>query len=340
MRVAGAARRPRAASSGRVAGGPRGTAAPGATRARGAGAAGSARAARHGVLAGAVLLALAPPAAAQRPPTAVPCPQCIEVPSWVGQFTVLAGNAALGALSAGILQELRGGSFRDGFTRGAAGGAVVYAGKRLAVQEFGGAGLLGREVAAVGSSMVRNAAEARPMLARLWLPVGPVHVTWDREALEGSGVHARVDVIAAATLAWAVAEPELELDWGRTLSAGAPVFGVEEKLMTRPGQDIETTGMELSGSILLSDIELFGTEYRRRVFAHERVHVLQTDFFARAWSAPLVEWALGEAPGGRRLGRYLELDLADVMITALEIAAFKSYEGRPWELEAEWLARR
>lgn len=301
---------------------------------------GTASGLRRGALACAVLLALSAPAAAQRPPTAVPCPQCIDVPSWVGQFTLLAGNAALGALSAGILQELRGGSFKDGFTRGAAGGAVVYAGKRLAVQEFGGAGLLGREVAAVGSSMVRNAAEARPVLARLWLPVGPVQLTWDRQATRGSGVQARVDVMAAAALGWAVAVPELELDWKRTLSAGAPVFGVDEKLMRRPGDDFETTGIEVAGTILLSDIELFGDEYRRRVFAHERVHVLQTDFFARAWSAPLVEWALGEVPGGRRVGRWLELDLADVMITALEIAAFKSYEGRPWELEAEWLARR
>ncbi|HUH11634.1 MAG TPA: hypothetical protein VMK65_00935 [Longimicrobiales bacterium] len=292
------------------------------------------------VLACAVLAALAAPAAAQRPPTAVPCPQCIEVPSWVGQFTVLAGNAALGALSAGILQELRGGSFRDGFTRGAAGGAVVYAGKRLAVQEFDGSGLLGRQVAAVGSSMVRNAAEARPALARLWLPVGPVQLTWDRQAEEGSGVHARLDVLAAATLAWAAAEPQLELDWGRTLSAGAPVFGVEEMLMRGPGDDFDTTGMEVSGTILLSDIELFGREYRRRVFAHERVHVLQTDFFARAWTAPLMEWALEEIPGGRHVGRFLDFDMADVLITALEIAAFKSYEGRPWELEAEWLARR
>lgn len=291
----------------------------------------------------AVLLpALLLPAAAHaqvRPPTSVPCPQCIEVPSWVGQFTILSGNAVLGGLTAGIRQELRGGSFKDGFTRGFLGGAVVYAGKRIAIQNFDGAGFLGREVGAVGASMVRNASENLPLLSRLSLSAGPVRVLVDRR--EGRReVRPTLDVIALMTTSYAVAEPQLDLDWGKTLSAGAPVFTVQEKLMRGPFDDFETTGQELATTIFLSEIDLFGPEYARRVFAHERVHVIQGDFYSRVWADPLGEWLLEKVPGGERVERFLDIDTGDIMIGLLEIAAFKSYEGRPWELEAEWLARR
>lgn len=44
-------------------------------------------------------------------------------PRWAGQVTALTSNALLGGLTAGIDQELRGGSFKDGFARGALGEA-------------------------------------------------------------------------------------------------------------------------------------------------------------------------------------------------------------------------
>lgn len=84
----------------------------------------------------------------------------------------------LGGLTAGIVQRLRGGSFSDGFARGAVGGAVAYAGRRIAAERFDGAGLLGRQVGAVGASVVRNASERRPSLERLFFPAGPLHVYW------------------------------------------------------------------------------------------------------------------------------------------------------------------
>src|SRR5688572_16046106 len=83
-------------------------------------------------------------------------------PAWVGDVTFLGANALTSGLSAGLLQRLRGGSFRDGLARGALGGSVKYAGMRVSAQRFDGAGLLGRHVAATGTSMVRNASDARP----------------------------------------------------------------------------------------------------------------------------------------------------------------------------------
>src|SRR5688500_10942351 len=104
----------------------------------------------------------------------------LTTPTWVGQFTVAGANALLSGVTAGVIQELRGGSFSDGFARGALGGVVIYAGKRVAMDRFAGAGLLGREVAAVGTSMVRNAADGVGLLDRVVLPVGPVRVYWQR----------------------------------------------------------------------------------------------------------------------------------------------------------------
>jgi hypothetical protein len=68
-------------------------------------------------------------------------------PGWVADFTVLSGNVLVSAVSAGAVQKARGGSFRDGFARGAAGGAGVFAGKRIAAARWAGAGLVGRQVA-------------------------------------------------------------------------------------------------------------------------------------------------------------------------------------------------
>ena len=82
-------------------------------------------------------------------------------PTWVGELAFLSGNAALGGLTAALIRELRGGSFWEAFLDGALGGAVVY-----------GAGLAGREVAAVGTSIVRNASDGRGTLEQLVLPIG------------------------------------------------------------------------------------------------------------------------------------------------------------------------
>ena len=82
-----------------------------------------------------------------------------------GELLVLGINAALGGATAGIAQELNGGSFLEGLREGAAGGAVVYAGKRLNTLDVDQAGLVGRMLGAVGASVIRNSAAARPPTA-------------------------------------------------------------------------------------------------------------------------------------------------------------------------------
>lgn len=106
----------------------------------------------------------------------------------MGQELVTAGiNALLGGATAAGMRLIRGESASESwsaFWTGTLGGGVTYAGKRVAVERFGGAGFLGRELATVGGSMVRNASAGRGVLEELVLPVGPVRCgrasTWPR----------------------------------------------------------------------------------------------------------------------------------------------------------------
>ena len=97
----------------------------------------------------------------------------VDGPSGLASDVAFLGvNVALGGLSAALFQQLRGGSSWDAFLNGALGGAVAYAGRRLAVERFDGASLAGRQVAAVGTSIVRNASNGCGALDQLVLPFG------------------------------------------------------------------------------------------------------------------------------------------------------------------------
>lgn len=286
----------------------------------------------------ALLLACGPwcgPAAAQR--TLAQLTDGPEAPGWVGDFTLLAGNAVLGALTAGVLQALRGGSFQDGFARGALGGSVVYVGKRVAGERFDGAGLIGREIGAVGSSMVRNAAESQPTLSRFLLPVGPLALEVRRG--QDAGVRPRVDVLTLGTVVWATLQPELELDWGSSLSAGMPVFRARGLAIAFDGASV--AGVTLPGTVILADPAFFPLEGAEGIFSHERVHVVQEEFLRIAWSAPLERWLLPRVPGGAWVHRNADLNtlglVGRVLLQGVGAATVRNF---PWELEADFLGGR
>ncbi len=134
----------------------------------------SSRWAMRNVLLALTLVLLPAGARAQAPSNFVPDTGAViaTAPHWAGEFAILSGNAVLSGVTAGVVQKLRGGSFRDGFVRGLTGGGVIYLGKRVAAERFSGAGLLGREVASLGTSMVRNASEGYGLLDDVVLPVG------------------------------------------------------------------------------------------------------------------------------------------------------------------------
>jgi len=294
-----------------------------------------------GLIVVAFALTLARVAAAQGPfITITPGPP--EGPRWVDHVSVLAGNATIGALTAGVLQKLKGGSFKDGFVRGAVGGAVSYAGKRAAAQDFWGAGLLGREINAVGVSMVRNASDGEPTFSRLYLPVGPLPARATVRFTRGVAVQAQLDVAAAGWLAAGLLGSRLNLDVAESFSSGAPVFEAAGRWLVESEHSV--LAYAAGRSVFLGDPGLYrrAPPPRARVLAHERVHVLQQDFVLTAWSDPLALAALNRFGAGRRMQRYVTLDALGWVVTAVSHLTYGSdrLDRFPTESEARFLAGR
>ncbi len=279
------------------------------------------------------------PATAQTPQPTPPADP--GTPRWEGHAAVLAGNAAFGALTGGLLQALKGGSFTDGLLRGALGGAVTYAGKRIVVQRFPGAGLLGREVNAVGVSIVRNAGDGVPTFARLFLPLGPLPLRASVTFAGGVRVQPRLDLLDAVWLAHGLLAPGVHLDVGESVSAGAPVFQAEGRWLD--GADRGMRAYAVSRAIFLGDPALYGPSGapQAEVLSHERVHVLQQDFVLTAWSDPLAGVALDRLRLGRWVSRHVAVDALGWLPGMMSRLSFGA-AGRdhsPAELEAWFLAQ-
>lgn len=258
-----------------------------------------------------------------------------ETRAWMGDVTFLSANALIAGLTAGILQAVRNQSFQDGFARGAFGGALSYGGRRVAVEDFWGAGLLGRQISAVGGSAVRNASESRAAFSRVSLPVGPINVYLQRYG--DARLKAKLDIQGAVWLLSAVIDERLEMDGGASLSAGAPVFRTPRHRLGLPGD--HARGISVGGIIVLG-YEADKSQ-NHDVFAHERVHVLQYDFMQEVWGDPLEGWIGNKIPGGRSVMRVIR---PGVMMPGLQSSMVRlldvQWGDRPWEIEAEYLMHR
>jgi hypothetical protein len=252
-------------------------------------------------------------------------------PTWVGEVTFLGANSLIGALTGGILQQIRGGSFSDGIARGALGGGIVYLGKRVTVARFDGAGFLAREIAAVGTSIVRNASDGVPTFSRFVFPVGPtrLHVT----PAADNPLRMSVDLAELIWMTYAVAEPALSLEVGKSLSAGAAVFVAENRAIRRDDEFIQ--GLTGPGTIFLAGRAVANPD---AVFAHERVHIIQRDFYSQAWFLPLERWLLRNTPIAPAQ-RYVDFNI----LTSLYLSAWSAIvesDNRLEEIEADFLQIR
>lgn len=296
---------------------------------------------RSALLIGALVTFGLAPAAAQAPPVSI-TPNRPDSPRWAGHFTVLAGNATIGALTGGVLQKLKGGSFKDGFVRGALGGTVGYAGKRVAVQNFWGAGFLGREINAVGVSIVRNGSDGEPTLSRLYLPLGPLPMRATLGFTHGFQVQPQLDLTATGWLAAGLLGSGLKLDVAESLSSGAPVFQAEGRWLVESEHSVR--GYAVSRSVFLGDPGFYrgAPAPQADVLAHERVHVLQQDFVLTAWSDPFARLALSRFGAGRRMQRYVTLDALAWVVGTVSRLTYGSdrLERFPAEFEARFLSRR
>jgi len=257
-----------------------------------------------------------------------------STPDVVVGLGALGANGLLGGLAAGVVATLRGHDFEEAFLRGLAGGAVVFGGKWMAAKRFDGSGLLGRHLAATGTSVVRNAAEARPALSVARLPVGPLRVAVGNP---GEAPRMTVNLGDVGLLAYAVADGDLKVDWGHTLSAGAPVF-----VSTGPGALGGSRGT--LGVAAGTQVHLNGRApvNRRTTLGHEMVHVIQTDFLTEAVSVPVERAVLGHLFPGSRVANRLQPGVA---VFGLHFLAGLTGGGKGflWDLqeaEADWLEAR
>lgn len=286
-------------------------------------------------------LALLPAhAAAQCLPTPLPpefAPPCQQrYPRWAGEVASLGVNSLLGAVSAGVQQELRGGSFRDGFARGAVGGSVIYVAKRVAAGQFDGAGLIGRELGSVGASVVRNAGAGVPSFSEIVLPIGIARL-YVRPAQRS--IRVRPDLTA---IGWTIAglrKEGLRLDWSESLSAGTPVFFADDKILIISDDSAHVGGVTNSGVIYLANVPAFGPNVARINAKHERVHVLQEDQLFLTITEPFEDWAIGKLPkAGPFIVRYLDINTATNLLDLLA-GELPKFLNRPWETEAVFRAR-
>lgn len=239
------------------------------------------------------------------------------------ELTVGAVNALVGGVTSAALRLVRGEPAWDAFWQGALGGSLAYFGKRVAVERFYGAGLMGRQLGSVGGSMIRNASAGRDLLQELVLPAGPV-----RLYISDRGITPRLDLATLVTAGAFMVTYDARLDPAASLSAGALIFRGETPMPGFTGAGATVVWPEIPSN------------EEPRLMAHERIHILQYDQIFLSWGEQLERWTTEQAPPG--LGGILDhfdLGLGPLGIrTGLALAL--DYHARPWETEAYFLAQR
>lgn len=179
--------------------------------------------------------------------------------------------------------------------------------------------------------MVRNAAVDRQLLSDVILPVSPTRL-YIRPG-DHSPLRIQLDIAATVSLARAVADANLEFELETSLTSGAVVFRQVNATGRSPW-----SGRELGGVIELSeDTWRRGGDYRSRVLAHERVHVIQYDQGFILGGRPMEAAILPLIPGGTALERWFDFGLETPFWALLNHTV--DYDARPWEAEAELLGR-
>ena len=240
-------------------------------------------------------------------------------------------NAALGAVTAGTWSAVQGKPFWRGFARGGAGGAAVFVGKRLIGEGNPLSWWAGREIAALGSSEVVNAAEGLPFLQRAVIPVGPIRFHIDRKAKRK--VIPRLDLASSIAGGVIASRDRARLAVKESLATGVIVFIVPENSQT---VGTHTAGI-LSVSEGLPDGNFPPLSPKRAVISHEMVHASQYDFLFTVWSDVAQRALAKKIPAAGFVSRYIDVNLS----LPLQLGAnhLIDYESRPWEREAVTMAR-
>lgn len=225
-------------------------------------------------------------------------------------------NGAVGGVLGAARALVAGKDVRRGVIRGVQGGVLAGAGKQMADLEFPGAGLLARQVSAVGISVIHSATQDTLVI---FSPLGPVTLEWTPARRQAPNL--RVNVVETAAVLYYATSSGTRLDLGRSLSFGTPVF-----VRARPIDDEDNAGFEAYRLIVVSDAANPQTR------SHELVHVLQQDQVTYLVGNPLESALVSRhAPGWFR--RHVDLGATSELLWRLTRVPFK-YCSDPTEAEA------
>ncbi len=240
--------------------------------------------------------------------------------------TLLAVNMALGGLTAAMWHRNDGQSLWREVARGSLAGGAVFIGKRMIVGESPVAWWSGREVAAIGSSEVLNAAEGVPLFNRVTLPFGPLRVHFSR--MSPSHLSAKLDLATTLSGIYLASRSGNRFAWRETVSTGAPVF----LNASVPGG----AGTHSAGAITLSenlpDASFPGFQRKRAVLSHELIHAAQYDFISIVWGNPIEDAISSRFSSLNRLHHFVDFGVLVPVQSGFN--ALIPHRDRPWEREA------
>jgi hypothetical protein len=237
----------------------------------------------------------------------------------------LLANGAIGGTVAGVRALVTGKREWRALLAGFGGGVLTGVGKQVAGARFTGAGLIGRQVGAAGTSLIYSATADT---AVLFAPIGPA--TLELRPRAANRVRVRLNAAQLLTLGLAAGEGRAHFDGDATLWAGTPVF---RRPRTKMPVSENTNGYATPGAIFLAHDELTPGEMRRTVLPHETVHVVQWDAFSYLVTLPIERAVIERLPGGRWLSRYVDIGVL-APLTVYAAAQHIPYVRQPWEREA------
>jgi hypothetical protein len=238
-------------------------------------------------------------------------------------------NGALGGFSAAMFALARGKNPWRAALVGFGGGIVLGAGKQITGRRFDGSGLIGRQVAALGTSLVRSASEDTLVML---MPIGPM--TFEVRPRAADRVRPRINLVGTGTVLYYVLRSDTRIDVGASLSAGSPVFRFPtETVSTRDG--IIFGRMDF-GTILLGTPTAPLTEHQRLTLPHETIHVVQYDFLEHALTLRPERSILRLLGVSEGFLRHVDIGAVSVLLAGV-LQMQMDYDDRPWEKEAVWL---
>ncbi len=239
-------------------------------------------------------------------------------------------NAAIGLATATVWALAQGHGLSDGVDRGLVGGAFMGIGRQIAASPFSGSGFAGREVSAVGISLITSVGSDHP---RMSFPVGPIEL----QVVDGRTFDWRVNATDAVAAVINSTRKTTRLDLNLSLLSGTFVFRDRRAGFHISGG--EATASEFFESITLAKDAFHGSAGVPDVLFHENVHVLQDDYLANAVTNPIEQRILNRTDIGRHIARHIDLGLLTLPLNGIANSLIP-YASRPWEREAYALTPR